>query len=67
MKQSEWQQIPNELWDAYSKKFPDSDWGMEGCGLSGGEAHKLLLKSVETGHDYLSESYPEYPPGVIIA
>lgn len=52
-----------ETWGRYRKAFPDSDWGMEGCGISPSEALVLMTKSIETGHDYLEESFPDYPAG----
>lgn len=50
-----------EIWERYAKTFPDSGWGMEGCGLTPDEAYELMRKSIETGHDYLEESFPDYP------
>ena len=44
-----------------AKAFPDSGWGTEGCGLTPDEAYELMQKSIETGHDYLEESFPDYP------
>lgn len=52
-----------ETWGRYRKEFPDSEWGMEGCGISPSEALDLMAKSIETGHDYLEESFPDYPAG----
>lgn len=52
-----------ETWSRYRKAFPDSDWGMEGCGLTPDEAQELMRKSIETGRDYLEESFPDYPTG----
>lgn len=52
-----------ETWSRYRKAFPDSDWGMEGCCLTPDEAQELMQRSIETGHDYLEESFPDYPTG----
>lgn len=50
-------------WREYARKFPESDWGYEGCGLTDSEIIELLRKSIETSHDYLTDSFPEYPEG----
>lgn len=54
-----------EMWGRYRKKFPDSDWGMEGCGITPDEALALMGKSIETDRDYLEESLPDYPEGTL--
>lgn len=56
-----------EAWRNYRDAFPDSDWGMEGCGLDPSEAYALMLKSVQTGTDYLEPTYPDYPEDATIA
>lgn len=53
-----------DMWEKHHDAFPDSDWGMEGCGLSPDEAYDLMRRSIEDGHDYLEESFPNYPRGV---
>ena len=53
-----------ELSSKFWEIFPDCDWGTEGCGITPREAIKLMKKSIATGHDYLSESFPDYPPDV---
>lgn len=53
-----------EMWERHHEAFPDSTWGMEGCGLTPDEAYDLMRKSVETGRDYLGESFPDYPKDV---
>ena len=50
-----------EMCEKYGETLPDSGWGTEGCGLAPDEADELMQKSIETGHDYLEESFPDYP------
>lgn len=57
----------DNLWDEFDSLFPEATWGYEGCGLSDDEVIDLLKQSIEQGKDLLSPSYPEYPPGVVIA
>lgn len=50
-----------EMWERRHETFPDSKWGMEGCGLTPDEAYELMRKSIEAGRDYLEGSFPDYP------
>lgn len=56
-----------DLWREYAQKFPDSDWGYEGCGLDDGRIIALLQESLNTGVDRLTESYPIYSSDAVIA
>ena len=62
--------LDSEYWDAfdaYRDAFPDSGWGMEGCGISADEAIALMRKSVQAGIDYLEPTMPAYPDDAIVA